>query len=503
MPAGLQSVNSAWSTCVDTLEWDVTGYVMDPPRALIPAAALVPAQTEEANPTTTAAPVSLASQPLPRKTTPPSPPTILSGPGIDPANGNHPSMKTDPAGGISSREGKDPFISQFPSTASSSQKGVDAASASSPASGDKAQQGNDLPTNLDPSTAINLSAGTIAPPGNHAAQVNHLPADNRASEGVGQLVGDDPHDGKATQTPESTNLDPSKVSPPVDQQLGGLSSSQTSAGIDPARLGAPFTTTIGGHVVQAASSSNAVLVDGQYLSRGKGLITISNTPIALHSNGDLVFGASTAQSFLPNPPPISATVTNAADRPLTISLNGIAIAGTTLIANGPAITLAGTPISLGTNGLVVGPSTILLPFPSPTSIITIAGQKYTISRAANGVSIAGTTGNPAITISGTPVALDVSGLVIDGTSTVRYQSPLGVSAPSNVIPSFIASGLNSSSTLPLITAASSIQTLGNTIRTAGGPEVFLGRGDRVYVPVHYRAVMAVIIQLTPFLYNAF
>ena len=251
MPAGLQSINSAWSMCVDTMEWDVSGYVVDPPRALIPAAALVPGQTEAANPTTTAAPVSLASQPLPRKTTPPRPPTASSESRIDPVNGNHPSMKNDVAGAILSREGK------------------------------------------DPSTAVNLSPGDIAPPGNNAAAVNDIPSDNRVSEGAGQLVGNDPHDGKETQTPKSANLDPSKVSFPVDQHLGELSGGQTFAGIDPAELGAPFTTTIGGHVVQAASSANNVLEDGQYLSRGKGVIDIPNTPVALQSNGVLIFGTST------------------------------------------------------------------------------------------------------------------------------------------------------------------------------------------------------------------
>ena len=251
MPAGLQSVNSAWSMCVDTLQWDDSGYVVDPPRALIPAALLVPGQTEAANPTTTAAPVSLASQPLPRKTAPPRPPTITSRPRIDPVNGNHPSMKNDAAGGIPSREGK------------------------------------------DPSTAVNLSAGNIAPPGNSAAAVNDMPSDNRVSEGVGQLVGNDPHDTKETQTPKIANLDPSKVSLPVDQHLGELSGGKTPAGIDPAGLEAPFTTTIGGYVVQAASSANNVLVDGQYLSRGKGAIDISNTLVALQSNGDLIFGTST------------------------------------------------------------------------------------------------------------------------------------------------------------------------------------------------------------------
>ena len=237
--------------CVDTLQWDDSGYVVDPPRALIPAAALVPGQTEAANPTTTAAPVSLAAQPLPRKTTPPRPPTVTSRPRIDPVNGNHPSMRSDAAGGIPFREGK------------------------------------------DPSKAVNLSAGSIPPPGNNAAAVNDIPSDNRVSGGVAQLVGNDPHDRKETQTPKSANVDPSKVSLPVDQHLGDLVGGKISAGINPAGLGAPFTTTIGGYVVQAASSANSVLVDGQYLSRGKGVTDISNTPVALQSNGDLIFGTST------------------------------------------------------------------------------------------------------------------------------------------------------------------------------------------------------------------
>ena len=238
--------------CVDTIEWDVTGYVVDHPRALIPAAALVPGQTEAANPTTTAATVSLASQPLPGKTTRPRPPSVTSGPRIDPVNGNHPSMKNDAAGGTLSREGK------------------------------------------DPSAAVNLSPGNIAPPGNNAAAVNDITSNNRISRETSQLVGNDPYNRKETQTPKSTNVDPSKVSLPIDQHLDELSSGKAFAGIDPAGLGAPFTTTIGGHVAQAASSANNVLVDGHhYLSRGKGVTDISNTPVALQSNGGLNFNTST------------------------------------------------------------------------------------------------------------------------------------------------------------------------------------------------------------------
>lgn len=72
MPAGLQSVNIAWSSCIDTMEAHDDGYVNDPLWALIPATALGSAQAEETSPTSTAAPISLTSQTLPKKTSPPS-----------------------------------------------------------------------------------------------------------------------------------------------------------------------------------------------------------------------------------------------------------------------------------------------------------------------------------------------------------------------------------------------------------------------------------------------
>ena len=561
LPAGLQSINPAWATCVSSMEWDVTGYAVDPPRALIPASALTPAQTEAADPTTTAAPVSLASQTLPSKTVLPSPPILIGGPSNDPLDDNHPSTRINGAGANGSPGGQDPFTTHDPPAASSPSAETRPLPMNSPNPRSTAPQGND-PTK-DPSPA-----GNIVPAGSNVASVDDTTAEDHASVSHSQLLGSDQHAGTDLTNSRNGNVDSSKDPSPIDQHLGDASAMKTTAKIDPAGVGTPFTTTIGGHVVQAVSSARVVLMDGQSVSRGGGSMTISDTPIALHSNGDLMFGTSiagvalsgpatfvttigghviqaaplpgniiidgrsvtrgggsiavsstpialhldgnlvlgtsTVPNFLSNLGPIPATVVTAADQSFTIYANRVAIAGTTLTANSAAITLAGTPISLGAHILVVGTSTISLPSPPPTSVITIAGQPYPISQAANGISIASTTlqiGQPAITISGTPIALGSSGLVVAGTSTVLYESILDGLPLSSDIGGLILAGL-SDGPVPSLSptgSAASNRTRKNTTRPADEPQAFLGRGGRDKVLVYYLAAMTAILMLTPVL----
>ena len=550
LPTGLQSVNPAWSTCVDTMEADDTGYVIDPPRALIPAAVLGPAQTKEASPTSAAAPVSLASHTLPLKTAPPSGSNAISGPKNDPPTGTN-------AAGNGSPEGKDPLVGDVP--------------------GNDPQAGQNLPYpnsgNVDPSKD---SALANQQPGQFPAGgkfINNDPAEagapftitvgghvvQAASSANGILVDEQSiARGGSSITVSGTSI---ALHSNGDLMLGTLIAQTILPSL------APFITAVGGHLIQAAPFPGGILVDGHSVTRGGDPITVSGTPIALHSNGNLVLGTSTVPGFLsslvptsatvftvgsqtltlssnsliaagttlrPNDPDISIdgtivslgdselqigtntiplshdtsilpiTVITAAGQPFTILPNHVAIAGTTFTANAPAITLAGTPISFGADHLVVGTSTIPLPSLPPTSIITIAGQTYAISQAANGVSIAGTTiqlGQPAIRISGTPVALDSSALVIGGTSTIPYQSIVGVSPLSYGIGGFISAGLNGG-LVPLPTTAGSTasnQTQKNTTGPAGGSVVFLGRGDRVQVPLYCPAAMTAIMLLMWFI----
>ncbi len=107
-------------------------------------------------------------------------------------------------------------------------------------------------------------------------------------------------------------------------------------------------------------------------------------------------------------------LTTIAGHAITANPTAVAIAGTTLGPGDSAITVGGTPLALDTAGryFLLGSKTI--PFETTQSakplITTIAGQTITANPTA--VTVAGTTlgpGDSAITVGGTPVALDPAG----------------------------------------------------------------------------------------------
>lgn len=184
-------------------------------------------------------------------------------------------------------------------------------------------------------------------------------------------------------------------------------------------------TTVDGHLVQAVpSSSGIVLVDGQRITMGGDTSSINASPIALHVNGDLVLGSSTIANFIP--PSSAALYFTIGSETLTLSKGQLVAAGKTLAPGDPGLKIHGTSISLGSSALHIGAATIpvFVTTPeTPNKIITAAGQLATLS--SNGVNIAGTMITPyapAITISGTPISLGGDGLVV-GTSTIALSLP--------------------------------------------------------------------------------
>ena len=176
----------------------------------------------------------------------------------------------------------------------------------------------------------------------------------------------------------------------------------------------PSTSAAPGKVITTAGQiltmlSNGAAIDGQTLSIGQG-ITVSGTPISLDLDG-LVIASSTIN--LPVIP--AAQVLTAAGQTVTIGANGgVIIAGTTLVPNAPAVNIAGTSISLGPNGLIVGTSTINLPTITPAVVINAAGQPGILGPDGY-LTIAGTTLSPeapAITVAGTRISLGSNGLII-------------------------------------------------------------------------------------------
>lgn len=224
-----------------------------------------------------------------------------------------------------------------------------------------------------------------------------------------------------------------------------------------------ISTSIDGYTIQAAPTGSLIIINGQSVVRGAGTATFSGTPVALHSNGDLVLGVSTHSAFYPsiaqNPPPVLTVGTHV----LTIASDNIMAGGSTLGAASHGVTVDGTVISLGkseiqlgtsviplsayettaaphavtvsgvpisfkSENLMVGSSTINAATLSPGAVITAAGQSVTV--LPSGVVVDGTTitaNAPAVTFANTPISLGTDGLVI-GTSTIPASVESSISA---------------------------------------------------------------------------
>ena len=586
---GLQSIDPAWANCDTDL---LLGFIEDPPRALLPATTLGPGPTGDPRASTNPSPAPFIPPPVPSKTDPPSwsPSTSNAGndtpetPSTDPHSIGDPPPANPPPESSVANGFEGPAITSF----------------AIPVPGEVGWSG----------TVINSNSVVVA----GATVVAGAPA----SQVSGHQVSVDPVasnivvDGQAYPLPAPN---PSLSDPgPTDPVEDPLSSNPGQN--DPVNDPVSSNTVIDGHIIQTTPWPDIIIVDGQSIVRGANPIMASGTPVALRSNGDLILGTSTLPGFIPsasaapgkvitnagqfltiisngaaidgqtlsigqgitvsgtpislgldglviasstiNLPAITAAqLLTAAGQTITIGANGgVIIAGTTLVPNAPAVNIAGTRISLGPNGLIVGTSTISLPTvtPSavisaagqagilgpdgyftvadttlspeapaitvagthislgsngltigsstlplpPTSMVTIAGHAYPTSKISNGLVIADSTlhiGQPAITISGTPVALQGSGLVI-GTSAVPYQDIIA-SSSALALGDFILGGLNGGFAAPSMTGVGgSNQTQDNTTGNAGGVVAFHGAADGMGDRRNMLPALAVVILCT-------
>ena len=134
-------------------------------------------------------------------------------------------------------------------------------------------------------------------------------------------------------------------------------------------------------------------------------------------------------------PPLAAPVITIGGQTFTALPNGgYSIADTTIQPGDPAFTVHGTPISLGSSVLVVGPSTLSLETGNANGVHIAGGVKYTqldperILIDGNTLSVNG----PATIVSGNTVSMYSSGIVIAG-QTFAFSTPAPeVAAPSTL-----------------------------------------------------------------------
>ena len=186
--------------------------------------------------------------------------------------------------------------------------------------------------------------------------------------------------------------------------------------------------TVGGQQLTADGAD--LVASGTTIHACQPAILVSGTTVSLGSSGVLVVGGTTTTlaGFSP-----SSTFT-VGGQTFTANPTKFSVAGATLSAGGAGITLNNTLISLNPSGsLLIGTSTVPLQTPTP-AIIATDGQFFTVEQgglvAVDGVTLS--SGGSGTTISGTPVSVGSGGIVM-GSDTIPLPTISG-SASSTVTP---------------------------------------------------------------------
>ena len=503
VPTEILAIDPAWGRCTNVPSngpFTLPCGIYDPPRALHAASALGPSVTPPpADPQTTPQPNLV--QPQPANTGSPQLPPPTTSPS---SNGGAPTQPdndpTDPnaPGGVGGSSNNDPALDPTTAPGNANDPTKDPSHTEDPAP----DAPNVAPTKggsaphpqVIPQTTVNLYRAQQSPGlggliygglgGNPPASVQQGTAQGASAQG-GNGQGANPGFSTHIITPLAgvalTITDPSAVAaagstltpggPAVTidgtyyslAPSGNLIAGTVSSGGAPA--GALAVLTFGGSTYTANAASQFV-VAGQTLAPGAA-ITVSGTPITLASGGTVAVVGTSTQSIK------SALAITPA--PAVLSFDGSSytadassdfiIDGQTL-AEGAAITVSGTPISLPSGGAVavIGSSTQPLgsaAIVTAAPVLTMDGSTYTADASSDFI-IDGQTLTPGgvITVSGIPISYDGSGNdVVIGTSTESLATAM--ITPADV---FTVDG-------QVFTANPTAFSIDGTTISAGGPGV--------------------------------
>lgn len=320
-------------------------------------------------------------------------------------------------------------------------------------------QGQDPPRTLVPGTRLTPEPTTVhanpqTTPAAPSPPIPSLPVETGA--GTAQPL--DPNPATDPKAIASVVTDPARTAISNIVQVNGNdpgASGGAAAGaqaadphFDPASPESPLPTSSLAIVVQGQTITNnaaPVTVGGTIIAYQAGSIRVNNEvlPYPAAENldtanaspvtvGGLTFSAvasiahvndgahyNVESNALPANDPGAATYITISGQTITVQANGIVIAGSMLHPGDLGITVAGSPISLGSSEFVIGDHTETLS-PAATvatlpSQITVNGEP--ISLASDSIIVDGTTmkpGDPSITIHGQAVSLGASEVAVGG-----------------------------------------------------------------------------------------
>lgn len=422
LPSKLIDVVPAWKSCTaDLFEGQ------DPPRTLSPAAALVPAPTnaDTHDQISTASPSpSIPHLPLKTGVGDPQP----ADPGSTP---DSPSKPADPSVGGP----RDPTESNRASKADSPSAGNiggpngahPPSYSNDPSTGDRGVSSNDnlSLTPNDPSTKVPGDPIGSDSPADHAPSL----ATPLRPDPTQVLASDPPANGLSILAADPSNInDPPPTYPPAIGLQGHIIS-QDAAPVTIGNLPVVYQSgSISGGGEIHAVPTNWVLGSEDASPIAVGGLTFSAITSSSDTDGDPQTGNTPAADPTQVKDAGSATYITIAHQPIAIASNAIILPGTTLNPGDPAITISGTPISLGSSVVVIG--SLTEPLSPPQAAATAQPHYITIGHhpiaiASNAIIVDGTTlkpTDPAITVGGDVISLNSSFLVV-GSHTQRLSLP--------------------------------------------------------------------------------
>lgn len=200
--------------------------------------------------------------------------------------------------------------------------------------------------------------------------------------------------------------------------IGGIESEVKTISVPSAGV---QEVSIGGGQFLSVDPSG-VQFEGKTYSVGGPAMTVSNNVYTIVPHHETGNGATNNDDTPIDSLPLAPDILTIAGHTVVPNPTGMIVAGSSVLPGGSAVTISNTPISLDLSGiLVVGSSSFSLP---PQSIFTIGTQPITANPTGfilNGATIS--PGGAAQTVDGTIVSLGQLGALAIGSSTLSLLTP--------------------------------------------------------------------------------
>ena len=442
-----------------------TGY--DPPKTLVPAAAMAPPITSSDPKTSIATPQASATQ----------------DPGVKETNAVWPPIPIPPPPQHAPSRQE---TSTLPKVETQVPKETNDIPITWPQAPQSKPVNNDLGANhqdsgsMDPSESSNIqsnNSGDPKVPGDSSGHSNVQAGgsgDSRVQIDPNRDESNDP-----SSPSQKQGINPGQVATNPGSRQSSQNRLVDSEGPVPTSDTIPRETTITLTSHAVVVGPYGVHVDGVDVNPNQPPVTLSGVA-ALNQGNSIVLAS---QIFhLPAPTEL-APIMIAGPTVIPIA-NGVSIQGTPVTGTSPVL-ISGTTVSVYKSHVYIGSESYPLPTVSPTPVMTLANGAAALPMS-NAVSIDGTTltaGAPAATISGTAVSLDSSSnLIFDGTAQALPSFPQPthksnqITTINNVVVQLLSSGISIAGTTltpgaPAIIASGSLISLGSTVLAIGTTSV--------------------------------